>query len=594
MRDRQPTKPGRVLIAPENGTTPFYATITRADEPTDTGTPINKASLLQDETAEMLGLDPADDPTVDDAFRLFSGHITFATLHIFSPIGSIITVYGEGMSKNIVSAGEDDIGVPGNGIYSVTRNINGKIETREVEVTERGSLVPVVLSWRYGFRKKKSENDPYTRIEYLYDAVGMAPAHMNFDKGEFDYGDWGIAWFVRKNRPIMQKADLTEDYELDHNDHTKKLDGTPSDVSNTDYDGNAMSAIPLCWFYRYEDNTYEYEIVCEHQWDERYKAYAHTDADGNIMDYFTWWMFGGSRDSTKRIRSLKDQNLAMSLKVTTMIDGATANGPGWYIHSCSRRSCIISLLILMAKSTDTQTAYGNGDNRGAGGSSGRLLTTGTLSDKGQFFGYSSNNQQVKVFYIEGFWGDQSLRTAGIINNNGRIYYKMTPEGDGYRVDDVEGYTDSESKLPASNGFISATKCGEFGCIPIASNGSKTTFECDMVMVQNPTTLPYLLAGSSSYYGNGSAGAFAFRVDQSASFVYWNLGCGLSADMPNLCISSAEGPAGAGGAAQYLLPRSPPHLCHPRSGQRGGCQNLVWDIGPHRRLIYAEYLHPRYN
>ena len=38
--DRVPQKPGRVKITPENGTA-YYATIERADEPLDPGTPLN-------------------------------------------------------------------------------------------------------------------------------------------------------------------------------------------------------------------------------------------------------------------------------------------------------------------------------------------------------------------------------------------------------------------------------------------------------------------------------------------------------------------------------------------------------------------------
>lgn len=532
MHDRQPTKPGRVLITPEDGSPAFYATVTRADEPTEPGTPYNKATQLTDETAEMLGLDPADDPTVDDAFRAIAGGLKRTVLHIFSPPGSTITIIGEYLSKGIISTGEDDITVYKPGTYSVTRNKDGKIETREVEVTEEdiGNAVDVVLSWRYGYRKKKAESDPKARIEYLYDAVGMIPAHMDYSVGRFEIGSWGDAWFVKKNRPVMQRSDLTEDYELNHNDHTKKLDGSPSDVSSTSYDGNAMSAIPLCWWLRYEEDGYEYYIVCEHQWDDSYKAFAHTRADGSIEDYFYWGMFGGSGSKTK-IRSLKGQPLAQSLTTQDQIDGATANGPGWYIHSWSRRECIKDLLILMAKTTDTQTAYGNGNFQSASSASG-LLTTGTLSDKGQFWGSTANNQQVKVFYIEGFWGDQWLRTAGIINNKGQIFYKMTPEGHGYRINDVEGYTDSGVTLTGliSQRFISATKCGEFGCIPTVLSGAENLYECDAAWT-NQDQLNYLLAGACAAYVPGVGGAFAFRVSAAVTYAAWADGCGLSAEMP---------------------------------------------------------------
>lgn len=43
--DRQSKYPGRVLITPEDGSPAFYATITRADEPTVTGTPISAGAL---------------------------------------------------------------------------------------------------------------------------------------------------------------------------------------------------------------------------------------------------------------------------------------------------------------------------------------------------------------------------------------------------------------------------------------------------------------------------------------------------------------------------------------------------------------------
>lgn len=42
VKDRIPTKPNRILITPENGNAPFYATWQRADEPIEEGTPVNK------------------------------------------------------------------------------------------------------------------------------------------------------------------------------------------------------------------------------------------------------------------------------------------------------------------------------------------------------------------------------------------------------------------------------------------------------------------------------------------------------------------------------------------------------------------------
>lgn len=73
MIDRVPMNPGRVLITPENGGAAYYATMTRADNPTQEGTPLNKAALLKDTTAALMGLDPTATP--DDMLKALSNRI---------------------------------------------------------------------------------------------------------------------------------------------------------------------------------------------------------------------------------------------------------------------------------------------------------------------------------------------------------------------------------------------------------------------------------------------------------------------------------------------------------------------------------------
>ena len=69
MKDRVPLYPGRVKLTPVAGQANTYD-MSRADSPQQEGTPLNKATLLSDETAALIWPDastrPAD-PTVDDA-----------------------------------------------------------------------------------------------------------------------------------------------------------------------------------------------------------------------------------------------------------------------------------------------------------------------------------------------------------------------------------------------------------------------------------------------------------------------------------------------------------------------------------------------
>ncbi len=64
MQDRVSLYPGRVKLEPVAGQANLYD-LTRADQPTQEGTPLNKASLLKDYTCGLLGLSSAAVP--DDA-----------------------------------------------------------------------------------------------------------------------------------------------------------------------------------------------------------------------------------------------------------------------------------------------------------------------------------------------------------------------------------------------------------------------------------------------------------------------------------------------------------------------------------------------
>ena len=55
MKDRVPLYPGRVTLTPVSGQANTFDLV-RADQPTQEGTPLNKASLLKDATAALYGL----------------------------------------------------------------------------------------------------------------------------------------------------------------------------------------------------------------------------------------------------------------------------------------------------------------------------------------------------------------------------------------------------------------------------------------------------------------------------------------------------------------------------------------------------------
>lgn len=96
MKDRIPKDPGRVLITPENGSTPFYATMTRADNPEQEGTPLNKNSLLKDTTAALFGL--GTDALPDDVLRKIASDIP--NLYVWKKTGASYDGYVCSFDKN--------------------------------------------------------------------------------------------------------------------------------------------------------------------------------------------------------------------------------------------------------------------------------------------------------------------------------------------------------------------------------------------------------------------------------------------------------------------------------------------------------------
>lgn len=74
MKDRVPLYPGRVKLNPVSGQPNTYDMV-RADEPTQEGTPLNKATLLKDATAALYGLPNTAVP--DDVFLSISNYANF-------------------------------------------------------------------------------------------------------------------------------------------------------------------------------------------------------------------------------------------------------------------------------------------------------------------------------------------------------------------------------------------------------------------------------------------------------------------------------------------------------------------------------------
>lgn len=341
----------------------------------------------------------------------------------------------------------------------------------------------VVLSFlactRYGYRREKANSDPNSRITYLFDAVGKTPMSVNLSTHAPVWGSWKD-FVYEVVTPVMLNTDGTEAYELNRENQTLKATGESSDVANSAFDGNAMVRFSGKWKWvkRYEDASYQYVIFADGQPDETYKAYAHTNMNGNIMDRFYWGMYKGGNVGNK-LRSIAGLSVMVNQTRNTEVAYAQAIGAGYDTIYNSGWQYIADLLTLVSKNDNGQAVFGSGRSKS---SNTAAIATGTTKTYGPFWGSNDETSDVKVFWIEGFWGNVWEGMRGLINYNGNIKAKMVPP---YNFDGA-GYV-STGKVPAgtSGGFIdTAYMDSEVGFVPITANGSGTTYYCDGMWFNN--------------------------------------------------------------------------------------------------------------
>lgn len=397
--------------------------------------------------------------------------------------------------------------------------------------SNRASATARKRDYLFGYDIALNTADPEDRVTYPSDVDnhGFTPAKMNFG-GSFNYGGWNFAPGEKfMPRPCMLNSNGTVAYYLDPDDYTKKSGGEASDVANTSFDGNAMIEWPKIFTKRWEaDGVYHFRCS-DVQEDDDWECWSNYDRLNNQIDHFYTPIYFGSLSfvGTGKLRSLSGQSNAVSNAAETEINYAKANGDDWYTEVLADRLLIQDLLVMMAKSTDCQVAYGYGRSNTSD-----ATNTGTMNTRGMFWGSSNKTDGVKVFGMEHFWGNIYRRTAGWMLVNGTQKVKLTRgTHDGTSASDYNttgsGYKDIASSTPSgtSGGYIRTMKTETFGRFPTVANGSSTTYEADGLYYSNSGTM-YALCGG--YWDRDLlCGPFFARLYNAPSYSNTNLGAALS-------------------------------------------------------------------
>lgn len=223
-----------------------------------------------------------------------------------------------------------------------------------------------------------------------------------------------------------------------------------------------------------------------------------------------------------RMRSLSGLTPTASMTDEQETTAAKQNGDRWDKQSFSEINLMYEMCTMITCSTNSQGKFGNGNSQ-----SDNFLQTGTLNGKGQFFGYTSTTQAVKVFYCENFFANYWKRLRGLLLINGVYHVKAVPPYNSTGA----GYTNTGlTPSGTSGGYCSRMEmASDIGRIPTVASGSETTYECDGLWFNNTIVAVALFGGSR---GSGSGcGLSYWVVAHPATHVYTYIVASLSCKPP---------------------------------------------------------------
>ena len=378
-----------------------------------------------------------------------------------------------------------------------------------------------------------TDSNPATRVSYpaIVDNADFAPAAMDFDNDTFNYGGWPEnAGEKFMPRPCMLKFDGTVDYYLDPDDYTKKADGTASDIADVAYEGNAMMEWPKIFTKRWEENGVYHFRCSDAKIDDSYECWSNYDKNDNQIDHFYTPIYFGSLDSSNRLRSISGTANMVSKTAQNEIDYAKANGEDhWYTEVAADQFLIQDLLVMIGKSTDGQKTFGYGR---CASSNSNAISSGTMNDKGLFWGSSDKTSGVKVFGMENWWGNLRRRIAGwIYKTTGQLLKLTRGTKDGSTATDYNttgnGYLSVSGSVISANNYISGMKTKDFGRLPVTCSGSSTTYEADYAYRGTSADNTYYAYCGGNWGNDLYAGPFFVDLGTTPSSTYASLGAALS-------------------------------------------------------------------
>ena len=388
----------------------------------------------------------------------------------------------------------------------------------------------------YGFIEHNAILSPSGgRIEYIGANKDYEPITVTMGGG-YSLKSWTDFPLLKANKPYMVHADGTPDYRLKEDDYTKKEDGTASDIASTSYNGGAFSWLMKIYKKEYMAGDDRY-VLFRFEKADGFEPVGFLDPDNKELEGVWLPMFYGSIVSEK-MRSTSGLQPDHSKTTDAQKNAIDAFGGRAKFLGGPIVETIIDLLIMFAKTTELQTAYGCGNMSGYDAS--QTPTMGVKQNNvvggGQFYGTSGGKSLNKIFHsivLSSY--QQWMRDPYEIVVNGRVRvsknYAYDITGASYADTGINVTANREwDSNHNSSGYPSYYKTVPgYGAVPALdmNGGSTATGGCDILYIKDPAQTFTAVALRFGTCTDGRAGGPRARTwGDTAASAGWNVGAAI--------------------------------------------------------------------
>lgn len=369
-------------------------------------------------------------------------------------------VLSQKAGNKLFTSVNDGKGYIANAIIDLDKNVN---VSNESTFTELGDAITNNLKAKpifYGFEIDENNSNPKTAVTYINENVGFTPAKVV--NGKINWGSW--EQFVKYISYRVVVKDGIEQYKVQYDNPTKKLDGSSAILTGADGD-LFTKFIPIWRKYTKTAKGYKIELSDE--------------------------PFTGAKSLVNELENGYNQ----------------FNNPIMIL--------LQDLYLLIFKDRDSQTALG----RGHVSYGSKYSNTGGTNGKGYIYGETTGKLQMCFLGIEDLWGNKYQWVDGLVTDGS--YNILT--GTKSFNDSGSGYTKITTGISSNlAGYAKTVQGGDAGYILADEAGSTSTGYCDSGFLDSGKVAHF--GGYRSQYSE--VGAFCVMLSNSAYRSDSNIGARL--------------------------------------------------------------------